>query len=114
VNRAGRVEGVEDVGHGHRMVGDLEVIALIKRTLVLDGDVGDGGAGQERAGTLRMEASISITEMIEAIQPEAAVCSPPLERLRPAQQDRLAETLLAWLQRGCNANEVTVSVHVHP
>jgi DNA-binding PucR family transcriptional regulator len=38
----------------------------------------------------------------------------PLERLRPAQQDRLAETLLAWLQHGCNANEVAVSVHVHP
>jgi DNA-binding CsgD family transcriptional regulator len=38
----------------------------------------------------------------------------PLERLRPAQQDRPAETLLAWLQRGCNANEVAVCVHVHP
>ena len=38
----------------------------------------------------------------------------PLERLRPAQQDRLAETLLAWLQHGCNANEVAVCVHVHP
>ena len=30
----------------------------------------------------------------------------PLQRLRPAQQDRLAETLLAWLQHGGNANEV--------
>jgi hypothetical protein len=38
----------------------------------------------------------------------------PLERLRPAQQDRLAETLLAWLQNGCNANEVAACVHVHP
>lgn len=38
----------------------------------------------------------------------------PLERLRPAQQDRLAETLLAWLQHGCYANEVAVCVHVHP
>ena len=38
----------------------------------------------------------------------------PLERLRPAQQDRLAETLLAWLQHGGNANEVAVCVHVHP
>ena len=38
----------------------------------------------------------------------------PLERLRPAQQDRLAETLLAWLQHGSNANEVAVCVHVHP
>ena len=38
----------------------------------------------------------------------------PLQRLRPAQQDRLAETLLAWLQHGCNANEVAQHVHVHP
>ena len=38
----------------------------------------------------------------------------PLQRLRPAQQDRLAETLLAWLQTGCNANEVAQHVHVHP
>ena len=38
----------------------------------------------------------------------------PLERLRPAQRDRLAETLLIWLQNGCNANEVALQVHVHP
>jgi hypothetical protein len=38
----------------------------------------------------------------------------PLERLRPAQRDRLAETLLIWLQHGCNANEVALQVHVHP
>jgi hypothetical protein len=38
----------------------------------------------------------------------------PLQRLRPAQQNRLAETLLIWLQHGCNANEVALQVHVHP
>jgi PucR C-terminal helix-turn-helix domain len=38
----------------------------------------------------------------------------PLQRLRPAQQDRLAETLLIWLQHGCNANEVALQVRVHP
>jgi sugar diacid utilization regulator len=38
----------------------------------------------------------------------------PLHRLRPAQQDRLAETLLAWLQHGRNASEVALRVHVHP
>ena len=43
----------------------------------------------------------------------AAQLAPP-ERLCPAQQDRLAETLLAWLQHGCNANAVAVCVHVHP
>jgi hypothetical protein len=38
----------------------------------------------------------------------------PLGRLRPSQQDRLAETLLAWLQSGRNANEVAMRLHVHP
>ena len=38
----------------------------------------------------------------------------PLSHLRPSQQDRLAETLLAWLQSGRNANEVAMRLHVHP
>ncbi|RAY11313.1 PucR family transcriptional regulator [Actinomadura craniellae] len=38
----------------------------------------------------------------------------PLEHLRPSQQDRLAETLLAWLQSSRNANEVASRLHVHP
>ena len=38
----------------------------------------------------------------------------PLQRLRPAQRDRLASTLLIWLQHGCNANEVAARMHVHP
>ncbi|MEU5877196.1 helix-turn-helix domain-containing protein [Spirillospora sp. NPDC047279] len=38
----------------------------------------------------------------------------PLSHLRSSQQDRLAETLLAWLQSGRNANEVAMRLHVHP
>jgi hypothetical protein len=38
----------------------------------------------------------------------------PLDRLRPAQASRLAETLLTWLQHGGNANEVAALMHVHP
>jgi DNA-binding CsgD family transcriptional regulator len=38
----------------------------------------------------------------------------PLARLRPAQRDRIAETLLAWLQLGENAAEVAQRLHVHP
>ncbi|MFG1998468.1 helix-turn-helix domain-containing protein [Spirillospora sp. NPDC048911] len=38
----------------------------------------------------------------------------PLTHLRSSQQDRLAETLLAWLQSGRNANEVAMRLHVHP
>ena len=38
----------------------------------------------------------------------------PLARLRPGQRDRIAETLLAWLQLGENAAEVAQHIHVHP
>ena len=38
----------------------------------------------------------------------------PLDRLKPAVRDRLAETLLCWLQHGGNANEVATLLHVHP
>jgi PucR C-terminal helix-turn-helix domain len=38
----------------------------------------------------------------------------PLRRLRSAQQDRLAETMLAWLQNSSNAQEAARSLHVHP
>jgi DNA-binding PucR family transcriptional regulator len=38
----------------------------------------------------------------------------PLARLRPGQRDRIADTLLAWLQFGENAAEVAQRIHVHP
>ncbi|WP_250575012.1 PucR family transcriptional regulator [Nonomuraea sediminis] len=38
----------------------------------------------------------------------------PLAHLRPTQQDRLAETLLAWLRHGRGAGEVAARLHVHP
>ena len=38
----------------------------------------------------------------------------PLDRLKPSARDRLAETLLSWLQHGGNANEVAMLMHVHP
>jgi PucR C-terminal helix-turn-helix domain len=37
-----------------------------------------------------------------------------LARLRPGQRDRIAETMLAWLQSGENAAEVAQRIHVHP
>ncbi|MEU6258430.1 helix-turn-helix domain-containing protein [Streptomyces sp. NPDC047043] len=38
----------------------------------------------------------------------------PLEQVRPPQRERLAETLLSWLQCGRNASEVAVRLAVHP
>ncbi|WP_256863138.1 helix-turn-helix domain-containing protein [Microbispora sp. GKU 823] len=38
----------------------------------------------------------------------------PLAHLRRSQQDRLAETLLAWLRHGRGVAEVAAALHVHP
>jgi PucR C-terminal helix-turn-helix domain len=38
----------------------------------------------------------------------------PLGRLRPSQQDIIAETLLAWLQNAGNARLAASQLHVHP
>ncbi|MEV0401118.1 helix-turn-helix domain-containing protein [Actinoallomurus sp. NPDC050550] len=48
------------------------------------------------------------------IQNVAATRLAPLETLRPGQRERLAETLLACLQRGFNANEAAERLHIHP
>ena len=64
--------------------------------------------GDEHLAALLIFADEELTGALQAAR------LAPLERLRPAQQDRLAETLLIWLQHGCNANEVAAQVHVHP
>ena len=38
----------------------------------------------------------------------------PLRGLRPEQADRLAETLLAWLESADNAGAAASRLHVHP
>jgi len=69
------------------------------------------------AGPVRCDQHLS-TLLILADEDLAAVLRgrrlAPLARLRPAQRDRIAETLLAWLQLGENAAEVAQRIHVHP
>lgn len=38
----------------------------------------------------------------------------PLARLRPPQRERMADTLLAWLESGLNASEAAERLRVHP
>jgi DNA-binding PucR family transcriptional regulator len=38
----------------------------------------------------------------------------PLRRFRPDQADRLASTLLAWLESADDANAAALRLHVHP
>jgi DNA-binding PucR family transcriptional regulator len=74
-------------------------------------------AGVIPAGPVRCDQHLS-TLLILADEDLAAALADrrlaPLSRLRPAQRDRIAETLLAWLQLGENAAEVAQRIHVHP
>jgi DNA-binding CsgD family transcriptional regulator len=38
----------------------------------------------------------------------------PLARLRPGQRERMAQTMLAWLELGQNAAEVAQHLYIHP
>jgi hypothetical protein len=78
---------------------------LVRRGLIADDTV---VRCAEHMSTLILFQDEDLLSALSARQLE------PLSHLRPSQQDRLAETLLAWLQAGRNANEVAVRLHVHP
>src|SRR5581483_3425192 len=75
------------------------------------------GSGPGGSGPVRCDRHLS-TLLILADGDLAAALSDrrlaPLARLRPGQRERIAETLLAWLQLGENAAEVAQRIHVHP
>jgi hypothetical protein len=75
------------------------------------------GSAPPGSGPVRCDRHLS-TLLILADEDLAAALSArrlaPLARLRPAQRERIAETLLAWLQLGENAAEVAQRIHVHP
>ena len=74
-------------------------------------------AGVFPAGPVRCDQHLS-TLLILADEDLAAALRgsrlAPLDRLRPGPRDRIAETLLAWLQLGENAAEVAQQIPVHP
>jgi len=81
------------------------------RALVQVGVIPDGN------GPVRCDQHLSTLLVLADEDLAAALCDrrlAPLARLRPAQRDRIAETLLAWLQLGENAAEVAQRIHVHP
>lgn len=59
-------------------------------------------------------ATLLIFSDEDLVQGLAANRLAPLGQLRPAQQDTLADTLLAWLQNAGNARETARRLHVHP
>jgi hypothetical protein len=71
-----------------------------------------GGRGlircEEHLATLLLAADEELGRVLSAVQ------LAPLARLRPVQQDVVAETLLAWLQNAGNARLAAGQLHVHP
>ena len=81
-------------------------LALAQRGLA------DGADGivrcDEQLATLVLLADAELAGML------TAQVLAPLRRLRPDQADRLAETLLAWLESADNAGAAARHLHVHP
>jgi hypothetical protein len=84
-----------------------QMLALARR-----GAVAGGGRGlircEEHLATLLLSADGELGRVLSAVQ------LAPLARLRPVQQDMVAETLLAWLQNAGNARLAAGQLHVHP
>lgn len=71
----------------------------------------------EAAGVVRWDDHLSallLTRDTALVTAMARSCLAPLAQLRPPQRERMAETLLAWLETGLNANEAAERLCVHP
>ena len=75
------------------------------------------GLAPASGGVIRCAGQLSTLVIFadeELVRTLTATRLDPLQRLRPAQQETLRETLLCWLQSGGNAREVARRLHVHP
>jgi hypothetical protein len=91
---------------GHSLRWARQVLALGRR-------------GAIRAGRGLIHSEEHLTSLVLLSDEELArvlssVWLAPLARLRPSQQDIIAETLLAWLQNAGNARLAATQLHVHP
>jgi PucR C-terminal helix-turn-helix domain len=90
--------------------------ALVQAGVIAVADRPNGNAPPGN-GPVRCDQHLSTLLILADEDLAAALCDrrlAPLARLRPGQRDRIAETLLAWLQLGENAAEVAQRIHVHP
>jgi len=87
-----------------------QALALARRGLIRPGAgvAGDVVWCEEHLPTLVLlaDAGLASTLSREALA--------PLRRFRPDQADRLASTLLAWLESADDANAAALRLHVHP
>jgi hypothetical protein len=89
-----------------------QALALARRGLVRAERDADGAAGivwcQDHLPTLVLLAD---TDLAAALSRDVLA---PLRRLRADQENRLAATLLAWLESADDANAAARRLHVHP
>jgi hypothetical protein len=89
-----------------------QALALARRGLIRAKSDNDGGAGivwcEDHLPTLVLLAD---TDLAATLSRDALA---PLRQLRPGQADRLARTLLAWLESAGDANAAARRLHVHP
>jgi DNA-binding PucR family transcriptional regulator len=74
-------------------------------------------AGQAPDGIVRCDEQLATLVLLadaELARVLSGQALAPLRGLRPDQADRLAETLLAWLESADNAGAAASRLHVHP
>jgi hypothetical protein len=90
----------------------VRALALARRGLITAASGTDGAAGiawcEDHLPTLVLLAD---EDLAAALSRQALA---PLRGLRPDQADRLARTLLAWLESADDANAAARRLHVHP
>jgi len=83
-----------------------QVLALARRGAIR--------AGRGLIHSEEHQTSLLLLSDEELARVLSSVWLAPLNRLRPSQQDIIAETLLAWLQNAGNARLAASQLHVHP
>jgi len=107
------------VGPAVPLTGASGSLRWAGRALVLArrGLVGAGSGAEETPGVIWCEdhlptlVLLADADLAETLSREVLA---PLRRLRPSQADRLAGTLLAWLESADDANAAARRLHVHP
>ncbi|MEU6576735.1 helix-turn-helix domain-containing protein [Streptomyces sp. NPDC046805] len=86
-----------------------EALELVRRGVLADAGAGTGIVRcQDHLSTLLLSRDNALLDAMAELRLR------PLEQVRPPQRERLAETLLSWLQSGRGVAEVAARLAVHP
>jgi hypothetical protein len=99
------------VGPARPLAGLRVSLSLARRAAVLVNSgvlVGDPVLADEHLASLVLHRDPELLSVL------ASARLAPLQQLKPATRERLAETLLAWLQHRGERQHVAAALHVHP